>query len=251
MNTKWNRKFESVVVDPDIESRMRLKQATASVHHFGRLVQATTLPEALEKIEASEFSFDVVFLSYRFSQEQLAAFVKSAKALKNSEDSAYVLMLRNENQDSTTVAQTMMIGGDGMLFEPYSVDYLVEITQLAAKVKKERSDARERAVIALLINDIIKQVDKVSYIKACNFDFGTSMKQLRDMCGVIAGLDQEKLPFYIKSAVEAFEAAPLPVELLQQKKYTGVSSRIRRKVEQRVLAKLDKPGGPEGTPSKS
>jgi len=236
---KRDRKYDSIIVDPDLDSRMRLKQAMASVYEFGKTVQVTNFQEAVHKLEGVE-PFDVVFISYRIDQEEISAFIKRAKQAKIGQDAAYVLVLQTKNQDTSTVAKNVMVGADGFLFEPYSVDLLMEITHLSSKVKVERTDTREKAAIRLLVQDVMGQIDQVSYIKTCQMDVGTSMKKLRDLCSVFQNLESSKLNVYYESALKAFEEAPPPRNVPQHKKYAGVSSRIRKKMEEKILADLAK-----------
>lgn len=238
---RHEKKYDSIIIDPDLDSRMRLKQAMTAVYHFGKATQVTNFHEALHKLGGIE-NYDVVFISYRLEQNEISEFIKNAKQTKMGQDAAYVLVLQTKNQDSSTVAKNVMVGADGFLFEPYSVDLLIEITHLSAKVKVERADAREKAAISLLVQDVMGQIDQVSYIKSCQLDIGSSMRKLRELCSVFRDLEQTKLNIYYDSALKAFEEAPLPRNVPQHKKYAGVSSRIRKKMEEKILADLAKHG---------
>ena len=158
-------KFSAWVVDNDMEARMRLKQATNSVPTFGNVKLIGTMEEASRGLTNSNH-VDVVFVARRFGQEEITNFVKACKETQGGRDSAYVLVLKTDDQDSNTVAQNVLIGADGFLLEPYSVDNLVEITELAARVKQERSLEREQAALKFLVEDVIKQVDRVAFIKS-------------------------------------------------------------------------------------
>jgi CheY-like chemotaxis protein len=236
---KVDKKYDTIIIDPDLDSRMRLKQAMTAVYNFGKSHQVVSLDEALSRLRGSD-NCDVIFISYRFEQKEVAQFIKNAKETKNGMDAAYVLVMKTKNQDTSTVAQNVMSGADGFLFEPYSVDLLLEITQLSAKVKVERAATREKAAINLLVQDVIGQIDQVSYIKSCQIDIGASMKKLRDLCAVFQGLDAEKLNLYYESALKCFEDAPIPKNVFQHKKYGGVSSRIKKKMEEKILADIAK-----------
>ncbi len=235
-----DKKYDTIIIDPDLDSRMRLKQAMSAVYNFGKTYQVINLDESLSRLKTGTETIDVIFVSYRFPQDEITKFIQQAKETKNGQDCAYVLVLKSKDQDSSTVAQNVMIGADGFLFEPYSVDVLLEMTQLAARVKVERSGAREKAAINMLVQDVIGQIDQVSYIKSCKIDIGGSMKKLRDLCSFFQSLGPEKVSLYYDSALKSFEEAPVPKNVFQHKKYSGVSSRIKKKMEDKILADIAK-----------
>ena len=171
------KKYDAILVDTDLNSRMRLKQATTSVHNFGQVYQTGTIEEAISKLNTVD-NCDVVFITYRFEQEEISKFIKTAKALKSGQDTAYIQVLKSHSADSSTVALNVIGGADGMLFELYSVDCLIEITNLAAKVRYDRSLTREKAAIQVIIHDLVTQVDQICYLKQSGMDTGRGMKKL-------------------------------------------------------------------------
>ena len=230
------QKFDAVIIDPELDTRMRLKQATSSVHQFGKVHQQQSLREAMGRLGTDD-RCDVIFISYRFEQPEIVEFIKQAKATKSGQDAAYVMLMRNKDQDASKVAANVMIGADGFLFEPYSVDYLLEITNLAAKVQKERADTRERAAITFLVSDIINQIDLVASMKAQGFEVVASLKKLKEMGKVFTTLTPESFAVYTEVAIKQFGDAPVPQKIVQ-KKYGGASSRVKKKLEQKIAAEL-------------
>ena len=232
-------KYDAIILDSDIDTRMRLKQATNSVHQFGKVLIVGSIKEAMSILKAGEQQVDVIFISGKFDQEDVTAVVRDAKETKYGADAAYILVLKSKDQDSSTVAANVMIGADGFLFEPYSVDYLVEITQLAAKVKKERAKNREAAALTFLINDIIHQIDVISYLKSCEFEVGRGLKAFKQMCQVFQTLEPESLELYYDIALDKFENAPLPASTVNKKKYSGASSRVKKRMQEKLLSELE------------
>lgn len=230
------KKYESIVIDNDMAARMRLKTATTSVPSFGNVRMISTLHEAQSVLSASGH-VDVIFISNRFPDREINPFIKSAKETGGGQDSAYILVLKTEDQESNTVAKNVLGGADGCLLEPYSVDQLVEITDLAARVKQERSQERQAAALRFLVQDTMKQLDRVWYLKSCGFDVGINMRKLKDMCKVFETLETESHELYLEIVVDAFEKAPLPA--FPVKKYKGVSDRVKKRMEQKILAELE------------
>ncbi len=231
-------KYEGLIVDPDINSRMRLKQATTAVPSIGQVPQFGTVTEALNRL-ASMDRCDVVFVSQRFEHADIMNFIAKGKESKGGQDAAYILVLSTAKGDSTTIAQNVIGGADGMLFEPYSVDQLYEITNLAAKVKKERSGAREKAAISVIVSDLTTQIDQAAYLKSCNMDTSRAVKKIKDTCAFLMTLSHDALGVYFDLAVKTFENAKIPTEVSKYKKYGGVSNRIKKRMEKKVVQELD------------
>jgi DNA-binding NarL/FixJ family response regulator len=229
--------FDAIITDPDLDTRMRLKQASASVHQFGKVFQASSLRDAQSRLASGE-TIDVCFLSYRFDQMEVTQFIKDAKGTKGGQDTAYILVLKSKDQQSSTVATNVIAGFDGFLFEPYSVDQLVELTALAARVRKERAGEREAAALRFLLNDIMNQVDQIAYLKAAGFDMGPSMKKFKEMCSVLQTLEPESKIIYYNLAIDLFEQAPLPKKIFQRKIYGGASSRVKKRQEKAILEQI-------------
>lgn len=231
-------KYDAIIVDPDLDTRMRLKQATTAVSNFGKVWQVGSLREGISKLSSPE-RLDVVFLSYyRFSKEEVIEFISSGKKTQQGQDAAYILVLKGKDQESGTIAQNVMIGADGFLFEPYSVDSLYEITILADKVRKERSMLRESAALRFLISDMMNQIDLVAYVKASGMEVGRGMRKLKELCSVLTTLQPESLELYHKLALDLFENAPLPRKA-PPKRYSGASSRVKKKLDDKMLEELE------------
>lgn len=229
-------KYDALVVHSEIENRMRLKQATASVTTFGKFLQAASLDEALKKLEGPDRA-DVVFLSDRMGMDAVPGFIKSAKALPSSQDAAYVLIVKSGAEIGSMVAKSVLLGVDGFLCEPYSVESLTEITRLAAKVKKERYEAREEAAIKFLMTQITEQISIVAQLKSYGMNAQREQRKLQDMCSIFSTLDDASRERYHKIAVDIFETAPVPKPLIK-KTYGGASSRVKARMEKMVLDSL-------------
>ena len=232
-------KFNCLIIDPDMPGRMRLKQATTPIAEFGLVTPMGNISEANAFLNGEKVT-DVVFLSARLPQEQLSPFIQAAKQSKGGQDAAYVIVTKNAGDGARSIAEIMMLGGDGMLCEPYSVDSLLEITLLSAKVRKERAGEREKVAIGIMIKDLITQLDLVCCLKANNCELGLSIRKLKESAAMIAGLPPESQSIYLDVMQQAFIDAPLPPKALGVKKYGGVSSRIKKKMEQKLADEITK-----------
>lgn len=230
-------KFDTLVIEPDAHARMRVKGATSAVPTFGKVHQVANLTEGMEKLKNVE-RMDVIFLSAVYSKEETAAFIKQAKEMKSGQDGAYILVMKTQKQESSTVAQNVLVGADGVLFEPYSVDSLVEITVLAARVKGERAKSREEAAIRILVKDVIDLISVIAHLKGQKMETGKQQKALREKCGIFDTLSEEMRKLYLEIAIEEFQNAPAEVSLKNIPLYNGVSNRIKKRLEEKIVAQL-------------
>jgi len=244
------QKYDTLAVDPEVSNRIRIKQATGAVTTFGKFWQAADPDEAVRKLSGSDH-VDVVFISNRFPSADVTTFIKAAKQTPCGQDAAYVLICRNQEELSATFAQSVLLGVDGFLAEPYSVDALDEITKLAAKVKRERSDAREEAAIKFLMSQIADQISIVAQLKGHGLAPGRETKKLTEMCEIFKSLDDSARQRYHRIACDVFENAPVP-KAPKVKAYGGTSSRVKKRMEAKILAELGgEAGAPAGSPEAS
>lgn len=232
-------KFNAIVADPDIDTRMRLKQATTAVVQFEEVSQANSLKEVLVKLGAGG-KWDVVFVSQRFGEEEIKTLVTEAKQTKGGQDSAYVLVLKSGNQDKATMGAQMLSGADGFLFEPYSVDQLVEITELSARVKKEREEIRQKIGFTLLITDFMTQLDTCAYLKSLDYGLSRSLEKLREMGHQLHTIPESKKQALHEVIVKLFSEAAPPKAMFQGKAYSGASERVKKKLADKILLEAEK-----------
>ncbi len=232
-------KFDAFIVDSEIDTRMRLRQATSSVTQFGKIHVFSSTRECSQRFQVGGDHCDVVFLSSKFDTKDVQDFIHVSKETKTGQDTAYILVLGARDQGSGVIANNVMIGVDGFLFEPYSVDQLVEITTLSAKVRKERSAARERIGLTLLLTDIINQVDLVAYLKGLGHEPGTSMKKLKELTHNLGNLSPESFQVYVELAIKIFSEAPVPKKAFKTDNYKGASSRVKRKADSKVVSEAE------------
>jgi CheY-like chemotaxis protein len=230
-----------------MDVRMRLKQATSSVTNFGKVHQASIPREALEKMRV-EGPIDVVFISYQYDKQQLTDFVKEAKQDPAGQDTAYVLILKRKGESNAALAEYMLTGADGFLFEPFSVDELVEITVLATRIKKERLAARELIAVKLLLKDLIKHLDALYLLLRNGMLAETTKKKFEHLCSRLPTLQPETKILYYDLAVEMFGRVPVPNRDHVGRRYEGNSRRVKERLEKLLLERLndDKERQPPG-----
>jgi response regulator RpfG family c-di-GMP phosphodiesterase len=227
-------RFNILVVDPDGASRNKLKQAAMALTTFNKVHIASSLDEALGKAATGE-SIDVLVLSYRFKEEDISSFVSNAKQSAAGKDWAYITVLKANDQRNEVIADSVISGIDGFLFEPYSADNLREMAEITAKVKSQNEQNRKRAAMMMIVKDISEHLDAVSFYRSQSRDASSAMKKLRDACKRLEKFDQAGRAAYVDVAINFFGNVPPPMNT----RYNGVSVRVKKRLTARVGRDLD------------
>jgi len=220
--------FSALIIDPESATRMRLKQATSSVAEFGKVTLSASLNEAMHRLSVGD-PFDVCFISSELRTEEIDRFVRDSKAHKNGQDAAFISVMRGNSQESSTVAGSVIAGFDGLLFEPYSVDQLIELTRLAARVKSERSAQREVMAISLIVKEMVGQINQLAAVKRVGIDSTSIARKLKQTKQPLERLHAESMVNYYSMLTESFMNAEVPKEVFKTKSYAGSSSRIQKR----------------------
>lgn len=235
MSKKMYESFDALIVDSDAKSRGNLKQTMQSLTNFGAINYSKDLGEAETKLNGVD-PCDVVFLSYRFELDEIKEFVGKAKKTKRGEDCAYCLVMRAKDKDDPAkISETIVIGGHGCLFEPYSAEGLREITEIAAKVKIENLRNREAGAVKLLLSEAIKDIDRLAFYVSKGKETGRAKKKLLATLESAKKYDVDLLEIYRDACVEMFGGAEAPPSL----KYDGVSDRVKQKMEKKLMDRLE------------
>ncbi len=149
--------MHALIINPDLDSRIRLKQALNFVPEFKIVKMVSTLTEALQRLRAGE-SFGSVFVSTLFGHEVAREFIGQSKESAGGRESAYILTLSG-GAKSIEVAADLSHGADGFLVEPFSVDALQKIYRLAVRVKKQFILARQKESLRLLMQEAADCID--------------------------------------------------------------------------------------------
>lgn len=205
------KKYQAMIIDSELDSRMRLKNATAAVHQFGEVRQISKPREALAKLEnMAPGEMDVVFLASSNDIQEVGTFVGQAKELPGGRDAAYLLVLKGHSQDKSIIAKSVIAGADGFLFEPYSVDRLVEITELSSKIRTQRGQEREKMAVTMTLNDIIPQIDYAALLLTCMMDATSALSKLKKQGAIFQNLPPESLDNFCNVARQIFGSVTKP-----------------------------------------
>jgi len=236
-NDPANTRYRALLVDNDNDRRRRLKEAALALYQFESVHTIVNLGEGLEALKAHQ-GCDVVFISQRYPIDQIRSFITNAKESIEGRDAAYVMIMGSSEKEKSTIAESMMKGADGFLFEPYSVESLLEITTLAEKVKKERSRVRIQQALKLLLEQMSENLDLLAGMRASGYEAGITAKNFREICSSLQTLDDESLQMYYELALKHFEQCSPPSPIQKKKMYTGASQRVKKLQERKALSEM-------------
>lgn len=201
-------RFEALIVDPDPESRMRLRQATSVCGEFSSVQLESSLLEAL-KMMRDRMSCNIIFISQTFESTESREFVKMARETPHGQYAAYIMVLNSSQQNRSGVAGNVTGGVDGFLFQPYSVEALRETTAIAVEVRAKATAARKAASRKLLSDAIVPQVDKLFGQELIGSPNPKQKYELKEVVRSLHGAYENEGEFF-DALAELFVAVPPP-----------------------------------------
>lgn len=227
-------RYNILIVDPDSESRGRLKQVALSLTTFNKVFTVTTIPSALGKTDSIDL-IDIVIISHRFGEADIVKFIEQAKKTKRGAEWAYMAVLKCASQKSEVIASGVMGGIDGFLFEPYSANNMREMALICSQVKARNELGRKRAALTMLLQEIWKHLDAVALYRASGREASPAERKLKEGCANLKQYGEDIFEIYVEAAIEVFGAAEPP----KGRTYCGISTRVKAKLEALALKKLE------------
>jgi hypothetical protein len=230
--------FNLLVIEPNIERRNRMWTACQAIPNFSKIEQVRELVDGLQLLKGRR-KIDIVFISPQFELELSTAFLKAAKATKQGRICAYVSILDGGNVDVSTAATSTAAGTDAFLAEPFSVDSLLEIARLAAETIKRYREELEEAAMKTLVAELMTHLDILVQYRAIGKPNSLQMKKLVKLTGIISKFEQDKQQLYFRTCLEMFPEARTPEPLSEKLLYSGISKRLKRRIEDKLVRELE------------
>ncbi len=227
--------FSALIVEASPTKRSYLWQATLSEPSFGRVKGMKSLEEALAHLQEGN-KFHVLLLSKAFSRKQLSTFITNAKNSSGGKESAYVLVLSDDDQTRETVALSMNDGMDGFLFSPFSVDSLKEVARIAASIKLKFETEKRKASLRIIIPEVTQALDDLALSKIKNKSGGEKEKSLKNKVKNLKEVAYDFREIYIDMLAEiCAQAEPRKIPA-----YEGASERVKAMMDKMAKRKAAK-----------
>lgn len=228
----------AIIVDPETDSRARFKQALTEFSRFSSIESIDTL-EATLRCLALRSGIAAIFLSQRFAPTQLFEFLEQARATPSGRECFYLLVMHSQTESKGTLGSKFMAGFNGFVVEPYSSEQIIEVLDLAEKLKNEARVSKNRVGLTLLATDVIEQIDLIALLKASGFDTNKSRERLREMCLPLQNLEEESRQLFQHILFTLIDQVKAPVRKNLGEDYRGLSDRVRRRMENRILSEVE------------
>ncbi len=237
-----DRKLEVLLLDNDLDTRMRLQHAILLNPDFGRDIQTNNFKEALEILEHQDRSLDLIFLANTNVQfHEIEDFIREARSLPGAQDAAFVVVFSSYEGKDELITQVYAVGADSYIFEPYSADDFRRMANLAARIGPRRLIDREVLSIAPLVREMVKLVDLMHNLLIQHCSIEKSLERLRSLGQRVAGFQEESKEVYFDYIEECLPLLPPPdPETEHLKNYQHKSSRVRKRLEDALLRAPEK-----------
>ncbi len=242
--------FDALIVDSDLNSRMRLRQATSALPQFNHVTMANSLASAMSALEG-DGNCDVILLKPSFDDKDVQQFVHACKATRQGQGCALILLVRGNQSNTGALARSYAAGIDGFLSEPYSVEAIQEIFEIAGRIKQKKMESRCHAALDVMLREITTTLDLAAQEQRSGK--WTGMKsQFAELCRNLQELAAINIEDYQELLMEVFEKVPSPVTLPidHGSHYEGASERVRKKLAEEG-EKKEVPEEPVGPPRPS
>lgn len=227
-------RFNILIIDPDAKSRSMLKDAALSLPCFKKVLFCSSLEDAIRMGSGFE-PVDVATVSYKFTGTEVANFITEIKKTPKGKEWAFISVMKAKHLANEVVAESMLNGLDGFLFEPYSADNLREMAIVTAEVKHKNELERTKGAIELFLNDISKHLDAVAFYASQKKDSTTASNKFKTACGKIQRFKKENWSMYTEVLTDIFSNISPPAST----QYRGVSNRVRERMKAKIMKDLE------------
>jgi hypothetical protein len=217
---------EALIVDPDAKWRGTLRAAAQTLTTFSDIKQASSCREA-RRILDSRPDCDIVFFSFRVPEAEMNAFVQEARRRAGGDEVTFVSIVPQPTDGGGDAATLLLQGMNGILFEPYSVQAIQELSEVVLTTKKQRLIERRRAAMRLVINEITQLIDQRALMIKRSRPSDVPTARIKKLMVPVHSMPPEEQQTFFELVEEEFCAVPPP----QGISYAGVSERVRKKLE--------------------
>jgi len=217
----------ALIISPIMEQRIKLQRLLDHMAAFSNVDSVHSLDEATGKFTATK-KIQFVFINEQFDDSDTAEFISAAKGSRAYANSAFIMLNTSNEQHKDTIANHMIVGFHGFLFEPYSEDSIFEVVSLSGRVQEQESSARLKAATGLMLTDTIAEMNG----NAEDPVHKDTWEKVKHSCEEYKKITGESLTLAVVGALEKMSPANrLP-------KYNGASKRVRSLLKEKMKLRL-------------
>ena len=232
-------KIKAAIIDN--EGGLRRDQLKSALHHAEEITNVkvfTGVGQALADVDSGE-GFQLCFISESIPEDEFTAFLNSCRSNESVRDAAIIKVVAEQMELGTEQAKDLLNGADGEISQPFSVEKLLELAELTKKLQSERQKERECAAMEIMLKEMMGKLDLLASFKRAGYEAETSQEKFGEACSVLGDVDIGALRTYFQVALDKFEIAEVPDELDEHANYQGRSSRVKKRMEQKLMRRLE------------
>lgn len=241
--------FHALIVDGDVQARVRLKETLRNIVYKTEIQFARTLKEAEAALRYGA-NYDGVFVASNHNQADLLDFVLNGHQSQGGRHASYILILKANERESSYVASLYLSGVDGFVCEPYvAAEMSVLLESLLKDTKRKREEEeKKRAVLGFLVLDLAKGIDQ-RYLELASMmkhsQGGYTMKGLRETSTRLQDIAKDCLYLYEDVLAAKLQDLPPPKPPQAFKKKKAKKERMKHPGEAvaRILFERNIPAG--------
>jgi response regulator RpfG family c-di-GMP phosphodiesterase len=193
------KKLSTLLLDNDLDTRMRLRHALSLNPDFGRDIQTNSFDEALQALKQEQESLDLIFIANtNLEFQDIQRFILDARALSGANEAAFVMVFSTYGGKDEFISQVYELGADSYIFEPYSADDLCRMANVAVRVGPRRLIDREMLSIEPIVREMVRLINLAHRLILMNCSIEKSMERLRMMGRRLAGFQEESKEAYFE-----------------------------------------------------
>jgi len=234
--------YRAILIEPEPIRRARLREVAAAAPCFDQVEACVSTLQAIERL--SHERCDVVFMG-NLNAADIPGFIEQGKSTEYGRLAAFVTLLDSKYKSDAGVAANTFTGADGVLFEPYSVDNLVDTTKIADRLKEVDANIRKQAALKLLLDNVVEEVDKFGLAMKSNesIEARSTIVNLRKIGEQVVQATKSLAVDYLGVISKSFsEASPPNPYVKERQNYGGVSKRVQQILDRKKKA-LEKSKG--------
>lgn len=239
--------LSALIVDPDASRRSRLNSAVSNLPKVSKIIQSKSSDDALEKTAEVGYA-DVVFVSNKVDRSEFRAMQSELKRTGFDKGSAYIVVMEASKLSQEVIEAQLALGFHGAVGDPFSVEQLSNIIELARQVKEDYRRAKLDRSVKSLLNELITQCRVASKLVQLGHTSSGELERFRRLAEKLDNLNDEELDRYFELLADAFAKEPPPPDLPADLMYSGASKRVRERLEAKLVAFIAAP--PSSTPSR-
>jgi plasmid maintenance system antidote protein VapI len=227
-------KLKVLIMNPDANSRRRIRESVVAVAYKAEVRQARTIQETVEVLNLAEKT-DILFVSDAIGAEQIRSLLNTLKEQGRLGKQKIIVTVDGAGSGmGSFVVELYLSGVDGFIAEPYSADEVMKLLEMVRDPSRaltaDNPSIRVRRAAELLGSESMQPLDQLAEAAfAGTSDKGTAHRELKRIQQSLQQLFDQAPSVLADTLATVFENATTPYA-------------TSRRVVQRAATRVQHPG---------